>query len=188
MNAVVASTQTLRNTAALGYGGLIPFVVLALAPLIEARWTVLAGHALTVYTVAVLSFIGAMAWGVALVCPNLTPAHRRGLLLWGVAPSLLASLAALAPLPDRYLLFVATLWLAWWAERRLFPHQALPVDWPKLRVRLSVGVTACLLVAWHWQGASLQATTQQGVAPKPEAAKLGALTQGPGHARRALVA
>ena len=188
MNAVVASTQTLRNTAVLGYGGLIPFVVLALAPLIEARWTVLAGHALTVYTVAVLSFIGAMAWGVALVCPNLTPAHRRGLLLWGVAPSLLASLAALAPLPDRYLLFVATLWLAWWAERRLFPHQALPVDWPKLRVRLSVGVTMCLLVAWYVQGASSQGTTQQGVAPKPEATKLGAFTQGAGHASWALVA
>ena len=188
MNAVVASTQTLRNTAVLGYGGLIPFVVLALAPLIEARWTVLAGHALTVYTVAVLSFIGAMAWGVALVCPNLTSAHRRGLLIWGVAPSLLASLAALASSPERYLLFVATLWLAWWAERRLFPHQALPVDWPKLRVRLSVGVTTCLLVAWYVQGASSQGTTQQGVAPKPEAAKLGAITQGAGHASRALVA
>ena len=188
MSAALASTQTLRNAAVLGYGGLIPFIVLALAPLIEARWTVLAGHALTVYTVAVLSFIGAMAWGVALVCPNLTPAHRRRLLIWGVAPSLLASLAALAPLPDRYLLFVATLWLAWWAERRLFPLQALPVDWPKLRVRLSVGVTTCLLVAWHWQGASLQATTQQGLAPKPEATKLGAITQGAGHASRALVA
>ena len=188
MSAALASTQTLRNAAVLGYGGLIPFIVLALTPLIEARWTVLAGHALTVYTVAVLSFIGAMAWGVALVCPNLTPAHRRGLLIWGVAPSLLASLAALASSPERYLLFVATLWLAWWAERRLFPLQALPVDWPKLRVRLSVGVTMCLLVAWHWQGASLQATTQQGLAPKPEATKLGAITQGAGHASRALVA
>ena len=188
MSAALASTQTLRNAAVLGYGGLIPFIVLALTPLIDARWTVLAGHALTVYTVAVLSFIGAMAWGVALVCPNLTSAHRRGLLIWGVAPSLLASLAALASSPERYLLFVATLWLAWWAERRLFPLQALPVDWPKLRVRLSVGVTMCLLVAWHWQGASLKATTQQGVAPKPEATKLGAITQGAGHASRALVA
>ena len=188
MSAALASTQTLRNAAVLGYGGLIPFIVLALTPLIEARWTVLAGHALTVYTVAVLSFIGAMAWGVALVCPNLTSAHRRGLLIWGVAPSLLASLAALASSPERYLLFVATLWLAWWAERRLFPHQALPVDWPKLRVRLSVGVTMCLLVAWYVQGASSQGTTQQGVAPKPEATKLGAITQGAGHASRALVA
>jgi len=151
MSSALASTQTLRNAAVLGYGGLIPFIVLALTPLIDARWTMLAGQVLTVYTVAVLSFIGAMAWGVALVCPNLTPAHRRGLLLWGVAPSLLASLAALAPLPDRYLLFVATLWLAWWAETRLYSTSVLTPRWRKLRLRLSTAVTLCLAIAWYGQ-------------------------------------
>jgi len=151
MSAALASTQTLRNAAVLGYGGLIPFIVLALTPLIDARWTMLAGQVLTVYTVAVLSFIGAMAWGVALVCPTLTPAHRRRLLIWGVAPSLLASLAALASSPERYLLFVATLWLAWWAETRLYSTSVLTPRWRKLRLRLSTAVTLCLAIAWYGQ-------------------------------------
>jgi hypothetical protein len=151
MSSALASTQTLRNAAVLGYGGLIPFVVLALTPLIDARWTMLAGQVLTVYTVAVLSFIGAMAWGVALVCPTLTPAHRRRLLIWGVAPSLLASLAALASSPERYLLFVATLWLAWWAETRLYSTSVLTPRWRKLRLRLSTAVTLCLAIAWYGQ-------------------------------------
>jgi len=124
---------------------------LALTPLIDARWTMLAGQVLTVYTVAVLSFIGAMAWGVALVCPTLTPAHRRRLLIWGVAPSLLASLAALASSPERYLLFVATLWLAWWAETRLYSTSVLTPRWRKLRLRLSTAVTLCLAIAWYGQ-------------------------------------
>ena len=151
MSSTLASTQTLRNAAVLGYGGLIPFIVLALTPLIDARWTILAGQVLTVYTVAVLSFIGAMAWGVALVCPTLTPAHRRRLLIWGVAPSLLASLAALASSPERYLLFVATLWLAWWAETRLYSTSVLTPRWRKLRLRLSTAVTLCLAIAWYGQ-------------------------------------
>jgi len=151
MSAALASTQTLRNAAVLGYGGLFPFIVLALTPLIDARWTMLAGQVLTVYTVAVLSFIGAMAWGVALVCPTLTPAHRRRLLIWGVAPSLLASLAALASSPERYLLFVATLWLAWWAETRLYSTSVLTPRWRKLRLRLSTAVTLCLAIAWYGQ-------------------------------------
>jgi len=151
MSSALASTQTLRNAAVLGYGGLIPFIVLALTPLIDARWTMLAGQVLTVYTVAVLSFIGAMAWGVALVCPTLTPAHRRRLLIWGVAPSLLASLAALASSPERYLLFVATLWLAWWAETRLYSTSVLTPRWRKLRLRLSTAVTLCLAIAWYGQ-------------------------------------
>lgn len=151
MSAALASTQTLRNAAVLGYGGLIPFIGLALTPLIDARWTMLAGQVLTVYTVAVLSFIGAMAWGVALVCPTLTPAHRRRLLIWGVAPSLLASLAALASSPERYLLFVATLWLAWWAETRLYSTSVLTPRWRKLRLRLSTAVTLCLAIAWYGQ-------------------------------------
>jgi len=151
MSSALASTQTLRNAAVLGYGGLIPFIVLALTPLIDARWTMLAGQVLTVYTVAVLSFIGAMAWGVALVCPTLTPAHRRRLLIWGAAPSLLASLAALASSPERYLLFVATLWLAWWAETRLYSTSVLTPRWRKLRLRLSTAVTLCLAIAWYGQ-------------------------------------
>jgi len=151
MSSALASTQTLRNAAVLGYGGLIPFIVFALTPLIDARWTMLAGQVLTVYTVAVLSFIGAMAWGVALVCPTLTPAHRRRLLIWGVAPSLLASLAALASSPERYLLFVATLWLAWWAETRLYSTSVLTPRWRKLRLRLSTAVTLCLAIAWYGQ-------------------------------------
>jgi len=88
---------------------------------------------------------------VALVCPTLTPAHRRRLLIWGVAPSLLASLAALASSPERYLLFVATLWLAWWAETRLYSTSVLTPRWRKLRLRLSTAVTLCLAIAWYGQ-------------------------------------
>jgi hypothetical protein len=135
----------------LGLGGLIPFVFFAVAIATDVTWVEMANVALTTYTVAVISFIGAVAWGLALADPNLTHAHRQRLFVWGVAPSLLAWLAALADAPVRYGLLIATLWLAWWAETRLFPTNILTQRWRKLRLRLSTAVTLCLAIAWYGQ-------------------------------------
>jgi hypothetical protein len=148
MSEATAAASNVAGLGRLGYAGLIPFAVLAVAPGVNPAWQPVAGQALTVYSVAVLSFIGAVAWGLVLMRPTWPEARRRALAVWGVAPSLLATVAALAPAPERFGLFLATLWLAWWAERRLYPLNELPQAWLTLRLRLSAGVSVCWLLAW----------------------------------------
>ena len=45
------------------------------------------------YGAVILSFIGALHWGVAMCATGLDPAQRRRAFLWSVAPALLAWLA-----------------------------------------------------------------------------------------------
>ena len=79
----------------LGAGGLIPFVVLALA-----HWWPASGqqgaisHALASYGATIASFLGAIHWGLAM---RDLPGAGAGPYLWGVMPSLLAWLALLLP-------------------------------------------------------------------------------------------
>ncbi len=85
----------------MGLGGLIPFMGLALVTTSPDPIRVdFASRALTMYAASILSFVGALHWGVLLA----TPSHRlekRGHLryLWSVIPSLYAvAVSMLAPI------------------------------------------------------------------------------------------
>jgi hypothetical protein len=76
----------------LGLGGLLPFVAGLGAVALGWTW---AGFALAAYGAAILSFLGAVHWGLALADPSGPGAAER--LAWGVVPSLWAWLALLLP-------------------------------------------------------------------------------------------
>lgn len=73
----------------LGLGGLVPFVVLAIATWITGAD---AGSRLVVaqlgYGAVILSFIGALHWGAALAAPEVSARTTAIALVWSVLPSL----------------------------------------------------------------------------------------------------
>lgn len=129
---------------ALGAGGLVPFVGLAivlwLVPPEPGAWVALA---LVAYAALIVSFLGGIHWGVAMARGLATAGH----LAWGVAPSLLAWPALLMPahaaLPWLGLLLI----VCYAVDRRLYAAAGLG-RWLTLRWRLSmVAALSCFIAA-----------------------------------------
>ena len=132
-----------RSALLLGSAGLIPFIVLA-----AMAWTLtpadqaLATFALRAYAVTIVSFLGAIHWGLAM--RQLHPDKR--LLWWGVTPSLVAWVSLLvAPVAGCFVL-VATLWLCFWVDRRVYPAFGLQA-WLRMRLVLTTVASASCLMA-----------------------------------------
>jgi hypothetical protein len=129
----------------LGFGGLIPFVALALASWlapVNLRAEVL--RALMAYAATIASFVGALHWGAAMhrADPNATP-----LLIWGVVPSLVAWLALLAP-SDKGVLVIATMLVVCFVvDRAVYPRLGLSA-WLPMRLRLTaIAALSCFAAA-----------------------------------------
>ena len=83
----------------LGYAGLIPFVVLSAAFFWPERVShEFIGQALSSYAVAIISFLGAIHWGLEMRDTQ-SPTANPSAWIWGVTPSLLAWIATLLALP-----------------------------------------------------------------------------------------
>jgi hypothetical protein len=119
----------------LGAGGLIPFVVLALA-----LWWPASGqqgaisHALASYGATIASFLGAIHWGLAMRDRS---GAGAGPYLWGVTPSLLAWLALLLPPAEGLLGLAVLLGVCLLVDQRRYPHYQLQA-WLPLRRRLTL--------------------------------------------------
>ena len=139
-----------KTVAWLGYGGLLPFVGLALASALDqdhgAWWL----QALLGYGAVILSFVGALHWGIAMVAADMV--SRSGCYAWSVVPSLLGwtgllvaqvgfpGLAAVVLVTGFFAHFVMDLRLA--KAANLLPGWYLP-----LRLRLTAVATLCLLLS-----------------------------------------
>ena len=132
----------------LGYSGLIPFAAAAAAAVLlgPASWHGLALAALAAYGAVILSFLGAVHWGLALRgSPEEAPAAwpRLGL---GVLPALVGWVALLLPARPGLVLLAAGMLAVAAAEtaaarRGLMPGSYLGLRWP-----LSLGAGACLFL------------------------------------------
>ncbi len=143
-----------RSAKALGYGGLIPFVGLAVA-----IWSLppggrgdpatgpsaaLALAALLAYGATIVAFLGAVHWGFAM---RQTSGSTTNLLLWGVTPSLLAWVAMLFGPPVGLWLIAAGLWLCFWVDRRIYPQFGLGAWLPMRALLTVVASVACMAAA-----------------------------------------
>lgn len=130
------------GASALGYGGLVPFVagVLGIAVL-DGDLQLFAARALRAYGAVILSFLGAVHWGLLLARP-VSSAPRR--LLAGVLPALAGWVALL--LPERYglALLVVAFGAFWLYEHRVLGARLLPEPYLGLRRNLTLGVCALL--------------------------------------------
>jgi hypothetical protein len=130
----------------LGLAGLLPFLAGALlawtAPE-EARGEAL--YALATYGALILSFLGAVHWGLALRAPaaeGRATAPRLGL---GVLPSLVGWVGLLLPAGPGMLLIALGLVATAGAETLAARRGLLPDGYLRLRWGLSLGAALCLL-------------------------------------------
>lgn len=131
----------------LAYGGLLPFLALTPALIIDAPHALFWADALLAYGAVILSFVGAVHWGLAMSLSDADADRRNALLVWSVVPALLAWLAyLLAPALASVLLVVGFL-AHYWQDHRLIDRARLPAWYLPLRLRLTTVVCACLAVS-----------------------------------------
>jgi hypothetical protein len=131
-----------RAAAWLGYGGLIPFVVLAPASLLDHHhgWTW--SDALYAYGAIILSFVGALHWGFAMTAQGLDAGRRVRCLVWSVVPALIAWPALLLAPAGAAALLVFGFVAHYLQDRRLARGMDFPGWYLPLRLRLTA--VACL--------------------------------------------
>lgn len=128
----------------LGYGGLIPFVGLV-AALWVARpgdWP-LASAALLAYGATIVSFLGAIHWGLLMRPGGAQPLPA---LLWGVTPGLLGWVALLLEPAPGLALITLLLWVCFAMDRVFYPRYQMQA-WLPMRLRLTLAATSSCLAA-----------------------------------------
>ncbi len=129
----------------LGYGGLLPFVgtalLLWLAPVQHSRWL----EMLLTYGAVILSFVGALHWGFAMVHPATVGRPMNGMYAWSVMPSLLGWAALLVAPAAGATLLIAGFLVQYRQDLRL--ARVLPLPAWYLPLRLQLTVVACLCLA-----------------------------------------
>lgn len=143
-----ASVRTPAMVAWLGYGGLIPFVVLAVAGGILRTDAVT--QAMLAYGAVILSFVGALHWGFAMAIPDLDDSSRGHLFIWSVVPALLAWICLLVPPRSACLWLVVGFVLHYGWDRRLPFLARLPAWYLPLRLRLTAVACLCLVANEIW--------------------------------------
>jgi len=137
---------THRTAWLLGLAGLLPFAGSALAFFAAPEsWAGLAEGALIAYGAVILSFLGAVHWGLALRAPVEEADWGPARLLLGIVPALLGWVALLLPdvfaLPLLALGMLGTAGAEQWARGK----GLVPGDYLVLRWVLSIGAALCLM-------------------------------------------
>ncbi|ODU57107.1 MAG: hypothetical protein ABS99_05215 [Acetobacteraceae bacterium SCN 69-10] len=124
----------------LGFSGLLPFAVAALAALLpSAPLHASAQFGLVAYGAAILSFLGGVRWGLAMA--EADPARLFARLGFSVLPSLVAWVGLLVPVSAGLVLLAVGFALMLMADVRL----AMAPDWYRyLRLPLSAGAICAL--------------------------------------------
>ena len=127
----------------LGYGGLIPFVVLALLIVTPEAHPYVA-LALSGYAATITSFLGGIHWGIGL---RHNAPQRTFHMVWGVVPSLVSWVAVIMPAYAGLPVFGLILIACYLVDRKTWPEAGLR-EWMTMRFRLTlVSTLACLLGA-----------------------------------------
>ena len=118
----------------LGFAGLIPFIALSVFQLLfpSSPHKEMVMLSLTAYGATIVSFLGAIHWGLAMQ----QDLSHRYLLVWGVIPSLLGWLSLLLDPINGWLLLVATLWLCFLVDYKIYPTFQL-TSWLPMRFTLT---------------------------------------------------
>jgi hypothetical protein len=134
-----------RTVAWIGYGGLIPFLAPIPASLLDDYHGMVWSDALYAYGAIILSFIGALHWGLAMSLPGLSEAQRSALFTWSIVPALIAWPALLLSPPLAVPLLVFGFIAHYLQDRRLAKWATLPGWYLPLRLHLSIVACSCLV-------------------------------------------
>ncbi len=131
----------------LGYGGLLPFVALAVAAWVDSSNS-LWRNALLAYGAVILSFVGALHWGFAMSLSGISTKQQTLSFVWSVVPALMAWLALLMTSKYAIAMLVAGFLTHFWQDRRLVQVANLPVWYLPLRMRLTLVACIALLSSY----------------------------------------
>jgi hypothetical protein len=133
----------------LGFLGLVPFVGLALSfVLMEPSARPMLAQALLLYSVCIISFLGGIHWGIALVFHELPVVYVATSLVWSVLPALMAWPVSLMPVAQALPWAVASLVFILVVDLRLNKHYPIPHWFASLRTILTA--VACLALGLAW--------------------------------------
>ena len=129
----------------LGYAGLIPFVGLSAALwLLSSTYQPLLNQALLLYASLILTFMGAVHWGLAMQNLNNQQHNQLGA---SVIPALVAWLAFFLPEILNYSVLIIAFAMLCLFDTRMAKHGHAPSWYPRLRSPLTAVVVVCLIVA-----------------------------------------
>ena len=128
----------------LGYGGLIPFISIALVGWLEPNHRGWYLEMLLAYGAVILSFVGALHWGFAMVHPDTVGRRMNGMYAWSVMPSLLGWAALLLHPTAGATLLIASFLTQYRQDLRLTRVLTLPTWYSPLRLQLTVVACLCL--------------------------------------------
>ncbi len=143
---VSSSISPPRHIVLLGYGGLLPFIALALLILTVQDYRPFCAVALVNYGAVILSFVGALHWGFAMSVQDMSAELRRDRLIWSVIPALIAWLSTLLPVPLGCLLLTVGFVVHFWQDRQLARVVSLHAWYLPMRLRLTTVASVCLLI------------------------------------------
>lgn len=148
MNNAQAVTDSFPAVAKwLGYSGVIPFVVLALGIVsginFDAYGISNATGKLLIYAAVIVSFIGAVHWGVAL---GVAREHQNALFLYSVLPALFAWLWTFLAVKLALLGMALTIAAMYFIDRQLLTRH-VPPAYLTMRLHLTLVVGISLLLA-----------------------------------------
>jgi hypothetical protein len=142
------NNQAWRLAWILGLAGLIPFLASALGALAGPEsWQGFAHGALLAYGAAILAFLGAVHWGIALRAPAEEQGFAAARLGLGVLPALAGWAAMLLPEGASIAMLVTGFLATAAAEQWAMLRGLLPRNYMLLRWVLTAGVVASLLAA-----------------------------------------
>ncbi len=133
-----------RLSHLLGFAGLIPFfLMMAGSWLADPSWLNDFVRGQLAYGIVILSFLGGVHWGAAMMCSDLSLADTKLALLWGVTPSLIAWSATLFG-GFGFAVLMAGFIAALQVDKQLFARYGMPPWLMGLRWRLTVAVVLML--------------------------------------------
>lgn len=126
----------------LGYLGLIPFVFGAVTALLSQEVVLLAFQAFILYSLAILSFMGGVHWGLALI----TGTRQSTRLLISVVPVVAAWICLIAlPAPLTLAVLGGGFIAQWFIDRPILAELPIPSWYLEMRPRLAYVVAGCHL-------------------------------------------
>jgi hypothetical protein len=132
----------------LGAGGLVPFAALAIGIALfpEPNLSYFLGW-LTQYGALIVTFVGALQWGLVMRQPDAGATDQWMAFGWSVCPSLVAWVALQLPQYEGVYLLAALFILCLIMDWRFAQRHALPRWFLRLRVGLTVGAVLSLSIA-----------------------------------------
>lgn len=140
------TTRLPTSVAWLGYGGLIPFVALAILVLVEPGHGVVYRAALNAYGAVILSFVGALHWGFAMTIPVMSDQLRARTFVWSVVPALLAWTSYFLPIFIGAAVLILGFLAQYYRDQKLVSQVALPAWYLPLRLRLTIVASLSIAV------------------------------------------